>query len=356
MRKRKLFLLFTFSLLFPEFIFCQDSISTRKDSTSTFQIITLKDGTVLKGKILKKEKRTIQFRDDALETVTFGIKYIYSIEEITSNGYYLIELTNGSIVHGKITSRNEKEIVVDTPTLGRLSFAVNRIKTIRSISPEEMHHGEYWFHDALSTQYFFLPSAIPMRKNESYFRNTDGFLNTFHTAFSNEFSFDAGSFFHLAGFISPHFNYKVAPHLYLGGGGFLTAIIGNYYIGSSYGVCTFGTNNVHISVAGLYGSVLNNGGWHFKLFTLKDFGGVSICGMQRLTSKFALVTENWISLPDGGIEYFSGGVRLLKEKSSWEFGWSSVYALGQYFVRNPKYQNRHLLVMQMPIISYVRNF
>jgi hypothetical protein len=363
MKTRKLFLLFILSFLFPGLLFCQDTTSSGsdkkipsgKDSTSSFQIITLKDGSVFKGKIIKKEKRTIQFRDDALDTVLFGVKHVYSIEEITSNGYYLVELTNGTIVHGKIISRNEKEIIVETPKLGAVSFAVNKIKTIKCISSEEMHHGEYWFHDPLSTQYFILPSAMPMRRNDSYYRNTDGLLNTFRTAFSNEFSLDGGAFFPIAGFISPHFNYKVAPHLYLGGGGLLTGISGNHYIGGGYGVCTFGTSNGHISVAGLYGSMLNNGGWRItRRYRLKDFGAVSMSGMKRLTAKFAVVSENWVSLPDRGIEFFSCGLRLLGEKSSWEFGWGSVYALGKYFTKNPKYQNRHLLIAQLPFISYVR--
>ena len=356
MRTRTPLLLFIFSFFFPALLFCQKYSLSQKDSSSTFQIVTLKDGAILKGKIIKKENRTIYFRDDELDTVIFDVKHVYHIEDVASNGYYLIELTNGTTVIGKIISKNIKEITVENATLGQVSFSTNKIKTIKSVSPEEMHHGEYWFHDALSTQYFFLPSAIPMKKDDTYYRNTDGLLNTFRTELSGDFSLYGGAFFPFAGIISPNFNYKASPHVYLGGGGLLTGILGGHYLGGCYGTFTFGTGNSHISVAGLYCSILNNGGWRItRTFTLKDFGAMNISGMHRISSKFAVVTENWISFPDGGIDFFSGGLRLLREKSSWEFGWSSIYALGKYFVRNPKYQNQRLLLMQMPIISYVKN-
>ena len=114
-----------------------------------------------------------------------------------------------------------------------------------------------------------------------------------------------------------------------------------HYLAGGYGTCTFGTSNGHISVAGLYGSVLNKGGWQLsKRYTLKDMSAISISGMKRLSAKFALVSENWISLPDGGVEFFSGGLRLLGEKSSWEFGMGSVYVLGKYFTNNPTFVSR----------------
>jgi len=143
---KEIILFSSFHFLFSGSLFCQDTTLSRVPIKKTVvskiptnsnpDRNTEKTAPFLKGNN-RERKRTIYFHDDALGTVIFGVKIFTALEEIASSGYYLVELTNGTIIHGKIISKTKKRRnVVETAAMGREVFCVDKIKTIKLISSE----------------------------------------------------------------------------------------------------------------------------------------------------------------------------------------------------------------------------
>ena len=125
------FSLFLFLISSLNFAFSQEITFSPSDSARTYHIITLKDGTVLKGKIIMQEKKSIQFQDEIIGNITFRTKDVVSMEKVEPQDYYLITMMNGTTLQGKIVNKKENEIAVETANIGIVKIDVNKIKTIQ---------------------------------------------------------------------------------------------------------------------------------------------------------------------------------------------------------------------------------
>lgn len=328
--------------------FSQQTEFIPADSLRSYHIVTLKDGTVLKGKILVQERKSIQFQDEIIGKVTFRTKDVTSLEKVEPQEYYLVTLMNGTTIQGKIVDRKENELIMETANIGRITVDASKIKNIKSINPGNMKDGKYWFTTHVDAHYFLAPSAIPLRPGEAYYQNTMGAFNSFNIGITPNISCMGGIIIPTVVFISPRVNFKIAKGVYAGGGIFFADITSTPYAGAGFGQITFGSRKGHVSAGGGYGYL---GGIQRYYYTNKiesiEFGMLFISGMKRLSPKTAIVTENWFA-PTEGVALLTAGMRLLGEKNTWDFGLSSFSA------DNPGAGNSFSLG-PITFISYMRN-
>lgn len=315
--------------------------------SSDYYIMVLKDGTVLKGKLLKKEKRRIEFQDEMIGNTSFATKEVSSMEKIQPQDHYLITLMNGTVLSGKITSRKENEIIVETANIGKITVDASKIKLIKNIVPVNMKDGRYWFNSPVTTQYFMTPSEIPLNRGEIYYQNTLVAFNSFRTNIASHFSCTGGMIPGLIGFVSPHYSFRVRDWFYLGAGGTFATTNGKKYGLFAFGQCTFGNRNSNLSIGGGYGMMTVQKYYYVQKIDKIEASLFTISGMKRFAPKFAFVAENWFA-PNEGFQLLSGGIRLMGEKSSWDFG------LGKFSVSRYNLPNVYS-IGPIPFLSYLRN-
>jgi hypothetical protein len=343
---RLTFLLFLWSYSFS--CFSQEVAFTPSDSSHTYHIITLKDGTVLKGKIIRQEKKSVLFQDEMIGSVTFRTKDVSSMEKVEPQDYYLITMMNGTTLQGKIINKKENEISVETANIGVVTVDVSKIKTIKEINPGNMKDGKYWFKTHIDAHYFVTPSAIPLSPGEAYFQNTMGLYNSFNVGITNHFSCMGGVVLPLAAFISPNVSFRITKGIYAGGGVIAADINNTPYAYAGYGQVTFGDRNAHLSIGGGYGVLQGIKKYYYiNKITKIEVGLISVSAMKRFSPKYAIVTENWFT-PTEGITLFTGGLRLMGEKSSWDFGVARA-SLSRHIAGN------NFKLGPISFLSYMRN-
>lgn len=338
-----------FCLLLVRSAFSQDIAFSAADTLRSYHIITLKDGTVLKGKILVQERKAIQFQDEMIGAITFHTKDVSSMEKVEPQEYYLVTMMNGTTVQGKIVNRTEKDIIMESTSIGRVHVDISKIKTIKSITPGNMQDGKYWFTTHVDAHYIITPSAIALRPGEAYLQNTMGLFNSFEVGITSHFSCMGGIVIPMAAFIVPKFNYRIRKGIHIGCGVLMADITGAPYAGAAFGQLTFGNRNSHLSIGGGYGVVEGIKRYYYLNKIEKiELGLLSLSASKRLSPRYAVVTENWFT-PTEGVRIFTGGLRLLGEKNTWDFGIASV-SVGTRVAGN-----NNVSLGPITFLSYMRN-
>ena len=339
---------FLFYAFISTYCFSQEVTFYGLDSLLSYHIVTLKDGTVLKGKVIKEEHRRIDFQDEIIGNVSFRAKEVASMEKVEPQDFYLLTLMNGTTLQGKIISRKEKEIQVETNNIGIITVDLSKIKTIKGINPSNMKEGKYWFKTHIDAHYVVTPSAIALRPGEAFFQNTMGLYNSFDVGITKNFSCMGGLVIPSAAFIAPHFSFKITNGVHVGIGIIAADITYKPYGGAVYSQCTFGNRNGNLSIGGGYGFV---GGiqkyYYFNKVEKIELGFLSFSGMKRLAPKYAIVTENWFT-PTEGMKAFTGCFRLMGEKNSFDFG-IAVASISRKIAGNP------ITIGPITFLSFMRN-
>jgi len=250
---------------------------------------------------------------------------------------------------GKLDSKTETTLRILTQNLGQITLSKSAIKSIKIIEENQIKNGKYLFPNPHATRYFFGPSAIPLKKGEKYFQNAYLLSNSMQIGLSDEFSIGGGVVVPFLFYITPKFGKKISENVHVGGGILLaSSLISNLNlgVGVGYGSITVGSNenNVTLNVGwgatkgDSYDAVTNTSRttWSFAnkpMFTLS--------GMTRISRRCMLVSENWFFavneytyddqmkangiMQANGIKsnyngILSGGLRIMLEKSSFDFG------------------------------------
>ena len=345
----KYYFVFTFLIPFSYLSFSQEvSFSALDSLRASYHIVTLKDGTVLKGKVLKEEHKRIDFQDELIGNVSFREKEVASMEKVEPQEHYLIILMNGTTLQGKIVNRKEKEIVVETANIGNVTVDLSKIKTIKAITAANFKDGKYWFKTHIDAHYIVTPSALPLRSGEAFFQNTMGLYNSCDVGITNHFSCMVGIFIPSAAFIAPNFNFKIANGVHAGVGVMAVDITYKPYGGSAFAQITFGNRSGHLSLGGSYGFVARiQKYYYYQKYEKIELGLLSVSGMKRIAPKYAVVTENWFT-PAEGISAFTAGFRVMGEKNSFDFGIASI-SVSSKIAGNPISRG------PFSFLSYMRN-
>ena len=265
---------------------------------------------------------------------------------------YQITLKDGSVISGKLLSQSDKEIVIESGSMGEMKILRENIKSMTAVSSINEKSSGVWFENPNASRYLLGSSAIPMEKKSGYYQNTWIFINSFGYAFTKNFSVTAGFeiFSIMAGgegpyafYVIPKASFKVANNLYLGG----TILYANTIrtvdefggLATVNGFFTYGNKNNNITAAIGWGSADGE-------FSSKPV--ITVSGMTRVANRIGLISENWLvpNIDGGGSYYgiFSYGVRFLGEKISIDLA----------FINNKDIASE--IIIGIPWLDFVVNF
>lgn len=137
---------------------------------------------------------------------------------VSKENIYIITLKDGTVIKGKIISQNNTEWEIETENLGIVKIPFQNIAKFEP--SEDNKYGDYR-KNIFAYRYLFLPSAIPMKK-KSFDLQSIIYFNTFSYGITNNWSI-AGGFFPFSSteffpyWVSTKLSGKVGKKLYLGG-------------------------------------------------------------------------------------------------------------------------------------------
>ncbi|MCX6295159.1 MAG: hypothetical protein NTX97_03660 [Bacteroidetes bacterium] len=258
-------------------------------------ILTMTDGTQLRGKVISEKPEEVIFKDNNIGEKTISRKNIKNLSFEFGDKIQVFTLTDGSILTGKIINKTDAYTAIETKGLGIVNLPESKIKSVRELDAATITEaGKIWFKNPNCTRYLFAPSGIPLKKGEGYYQNIYGACNAVNFGLNNHISIGGG----LVGPLGAYLNTKVGfdlgkyTHVAAGcvlGNGFFPINGDNFGLGLGFGVVTIGDYDNNITIGAGYGFV-NSGGdvkWQEKPLFVAN-------GMTRLGKKYALVTENWI--------------------------------------------------------------
>jgi hypothetical protein len=325
------------------------SNKTIRSSTQQNFSIILKDQFILTGNKISENESSILFRDFTLGEINLQKSNILKISELQGDLFVQLILNDGKTILGKLETKTEASLTILTKNLGQITLSKSAIKSIKIIEESQIKNGQYLFPNPHPTRYFFGPSAIPLKKGEKYFQNAYILSNSVQIGLSDQFSIGGGVVVPFLFYITPKFGKKVSENVHLGGGILIaSSLISNLNlgIGVGYGSLTLGSNenNVTLNVGwgatkgDSYDAVSNTTktSWSFANKPMFTFSG-----MSRISRRCMLVSENWLfavneytyddQMNSNGIMQangvkssyngvLSGGVRIMLERSSFDFG------------------------------------
>lgn len=236
---------------------------------------------------------------------------------------FIIGTRDGSTFFGRVVAVRDDSITIRTP-VASLSILLADVVSARTVNPEDIHEGVYWFPNPNLTRLLFAPTGRMLKQGSGYF--SDYLL-----------------FF-------PGLAYGVTDRVTIGGGMSIIPGVGIdeqlFYATPKIGVVSTPRVNVAVGVLALHAGLDDgdesdaNAG---VLYTVGTFGGVNasmtggigfgyadgslsgnpalmIGGEARLSRRVGLVTENYYFSSISDHALLSVGLRFFGEKLSTDFG------------------------------------
>jgi hypothetical protein len=265
-------------------------------------------------------------------------------ETASNSAQVEILLKDGNIFRGTIVKSNKDYLVITSPLFGEASIHRKQIIEIKYLNQAKSTNNRTYKN--LSNKYLITPSAINLKKGESYYQNTYLFLQTFNIGITDYFSISATTEISslLSGYpifmIAPKFGTKVSENSYVGGG-VIIAGMGpvdswgdEFYFNFIHGTYTYGDEDGNITV---------NAGFLSKDPSRFLF---SISGFKRITSKFGLVTDNFImpsvSIKSSPLNVISIGGRMIGRRHNLDL---AVFTIPDI-----------ISIVPLPYVSYAYRF
>lgn len=314
----------------------------QSQTQQNFSII-LRDQLILTGHKISENESSILFQDFTLGELNLQKSFILKISELKGELFVELILNDGKTILGKLESKTESSLTILTQNLGQITLSKSAIKSIKIIEDSQIKNGQYIFPNPHPTRYFFGPSAIPLRKGEKYFQNAYILSNSVQIGLTDQFSLGGGVVVPFLFYITPKFGKKISKNIHLGGGiliasSFISNL--NLGVGVGYGSVTLGSNENNVTLnmgwgatkGDSYDPVSNTSktSWSFANKPMFTFSG-----MTRISRRCMLVSENWLfsvnqytydrQMNANGVTsnyngMLSGGLRIMLEKSSFDFG------------------------------------
>lgn len=259
----------------------------------------------------------------------------YSQEK--QDSIYRVETFDGNEYVGKLISRDNDAVVLNTTQLGNITIKTKDIKSMSLVVNVKVQKGRYYFDNPQSSKYFFSQSGYGVKKGEGYYTNAWIFFNEVTYGVTNNFSISAGTIplFLFAGTSTPVWiNPKVSlpvvkDKVNLGIGAYVGTIIGeeNTSFSFLYGNSTFGSRDKNITLG--FGWGIGNG-------EISSTPLVTLAGMLRVSQRWYLMTENHFLTVDsetGGVLSF--GARYAARRVGIDFGLFLPVGTGGTFLAAP---------------------
>jgi hypothetical protein len=221
----------------------------------------------------------------------------------------IVTLTDGSTIFGRIVTVSADSVAFQTGA-GTLQLAVKAIRDIRQIAAEDLHEGQYWFHNPNSTRLFFAPTGQMLKQGEGYVSDYELFFPGVAYGLTDNVSIGGGVSLIPASasdqvyYFTPKIGVSLSEKVHVGGGVLFAGTKGGTG-GVYYGVGTFGDGNGSVTVGGGYGFA---GG---KIQSKP----VGMLGAElRISRRIGIVTENYLLPVTNNNLLYSFGFRFMGEK------------------------------------------
>ena len=220
----------------------------------------------------------------------------------------IVTLRDGSTIFGRIISVNADTVTFQSGA-GRIQLEAGAIREIKVIPAANLHEGEYWFPNPNSTRLFFAPTGQMLKKGEGYVSDYELFFPGIAYGLTDNISIGGGvSLFPAAVedqayYLTPKVGVSVGDNVHLAAGVLFAGAKGGTG-GVYYGVGTFGDGN---------GSVTFGGGYGFAGGKIERKPVGMIGAEKRISRRIGIVTENYLLPVSGNNFLYSFGLRFMGE-------------------------------------------
>lgn len=221
----------------------------------------------------------------------------------------IVTLRDGSTIFGRILAVNGDTVTFQTQA-GNIQLSASAIREIKEIPAADLREGEYWFPNPNSTRLFFAPSGQMLKKGEGYFSDYELFFPGIAYGVTDNVTIGGGvSLFPAAVedqvyYVTPKIGISVADKVHVAAGVLFAGTKGGTG-GIYYGVGTFGDGNASVTLGGGYGFA---GG----KIEAKPVGMIG--GELRVSRRIGIVTENYLLPVSDNNFLYSFGLRFMGEK------------------------------------------
>ena len=226
-----------------------------------------------------------------------------------------VSTIDGSSIVGRVVAANDSSIQVQTSG-GLLTIPFTSIRNVQTASQRA---AEGWFPNPNDTRLFFAPTGRMLKQGDGYFSVYQIFLPGVAYGVTDNFSIGGGVSVFPTGldeqvyYVTPKIGMSVGEKVHLGAGVLAGGVTGgeSEFAGIFYGVGTYGTVDA---------SVTGGLGYGFAGDDVTSEPLAMIGGEKRISRRVALVTENYFVTSAIGDPIVSGGIRLMSEKLTVDFG------------------------------------
>ena len=242
---------------------------------------------------------------------------------VDSTKIQLITLRDGSSLVGRIVAVRGDTVDFDM-SVGRVPILVGDIRELKESAVGTMHDGEYWAANPNATRLFFAPSGQILKKGEGYFADYELFFPGFAYGVTDNISVGGGvslipsSFDNQVYYFTPKIGASFGDQIHLAAG-LLFAGTKDGTGGIGYGAGTFGDGD---------GSVTVGVGYGFAGGDIENKPVAMLGGEKRISRRVALVTENYLLPTSENNLVYSFGLRFIGEKLTTDLALFNVAGSG----------------------------
>ena len=204
----------------------------------------------------------------------------------------IIKLKDGTRLKGKIIKNDGKNYLIQTDNLGILNIPAENIIATEQVTAQQILSENVQPAEPLrNTDYFVSSNGFNLKEGEWRYSNTYLYYNTFGVGLTDNFSVNLGiipiiNIFVLSGKYALEASDKV--HISFNGNYVTSASsLASISVGTLGGVATFGTNSKNISLGATWG--IGKGGD----FTNKPL--IQLSGITQVSRKVALTMDNFLT-------------------------------------------------------------
>jgi len=253
------------------------------------------------------------------------------ISAVDSTSLQILTLKDGSTIFGRIVGVSGDTVSFQTSGAGRIQLPIGSIKDLKDISSDDIHEGSYWFPNPNATRLFFAPTGQMLKQGEGYISDYEVFFPGIAYGLTDNITIGGGvsllpaAVDEQAYYLTPKIGFSVADKVHLATGVLFVGAKGGTG-GIYYGVATLGDGD---------GSVTIGGGYGFAGGKIESKPVGMIGGELRVANRIGLVTENYLLPVSENNLLYSFGIRFMGERMTTDlalFNVSGSHVIGIPFV------------------------
>lgn len=248
----------------------------------------------------------------------------------------LITLRDGSTIIGRITHNWGDSARVES-TAGTFVVRLASVRAVQFVRASSIHDGVYWPDDPNATRLFFSPTGRMLKKGEGYVANHWVLFLDGYVGLSDRFTLGGTmTLFPTSNFLKDN-AYFVSPKLGIAQGERFNAAVGAWIGGAPFSseagaVNTFGIAYGVATWGGLDGAFTLGTGYGVAEGKMARNPMLMVGGTRRISRRFAFVTENWIFPNATEHPLVTFGLRSIGNGVSWDLAGMTVLGSGGTYV------------------------